>query len=537
MYLSDKFFSGSGSDRHPSTLPMEGVGGGVGVGRSSDADADADADVVADHDVDRDHLRGDRGKPPMRPDRKGNGRDKRGRRVGEAWDFESERDVFQSRDKLPRSLSQREEKLRPPLPTEFYRPSGAQEETHSSHPASPDSERAMVTQSAKTTTRSGGTGVGSGSVRRTHDVSGTSVSGRRISPPTSSTRSPESVGASPDASRIREDPNLVASLMSEEGSGGMTGLVGEMAQLRLELDQMRKNVTDMRKFFKQSVRAEMKKRQRAAITIQRVFRGYLVRRKIGITTLSSSLNTSFRHAVLIHRRLGLVRLQDVPVTPSSALVIRRARLEGRKSLTKIQALVRGVLVRSRFMRFLEQQYAVVKIQKVWRGYSCRKFCGKKGLWSKHQYEQDRQRSRREWDATVKDLHERLEKESRQRTLQERALRYLWEEMKSVHHEMETLRGREQHRAARVIQKAWKEHQIVKRKLVKNVPRSLESQKRIELLEKEVRFLGEQLESLLTLFGDQMNDDDQEVDVVPDKSHLSDEEDQEQEERRNPLHKA
>jgi hypothetical protein len=507
-YLSDKFFTGDGSKPNPSSLPME------------------EGDLPRE-----DHG----GKPPMRPDRKHDVHRKGGKRVrkvGEAWDFESERDVFQSRDKLPRSLSQRGGKPRSPLPTEF----------HPSQPIPPDSDGVTGSEGGAGESNSP-SGAG---VKRTHpDVSGTSVSGRRISSSSSSTRSPESVesvesvGASPDASRIREDPTLVASLMSEEDSGGVAvaGLVGEMSQLRSELDQMRKNVTDMRKFFKQSVRAEMKKRQRAANAIQRVFRGHLVRKKMGISTLSSSLNTSFRHAVLIHRRLRLVRLEDVHVASSSAMSIRRARLEGNSNLAKAQALIRGVLVRSRFVRFLEQKNAVVKIQKVWRGYRCRRACGREGSWLELQHEHDRQRKQREWDATVKDLHERIAKEARQRALQERALRYLWEEMKGVHHEMEALSGREQNRAARVIQRAWKEHRhrVANQRRIKEYPLPLGSQRRIESLEKEVHFLGEQLESLLALFGDQMDVDAPEVENVDGKDCLGDKE--EEEERRNPLHRS
>ncbi len=107
-------------------------------------------------------------------------------------------------------------------------------------------------------------------------------------------------------------------------------------------------------------------------------------------------------------------------------------------LTKVQALIRGLLVRKRFNLFKKQQSSIVRLQSWFRGQLTRKKLEEQGVWTKLREKKEELLCCKKCKETEKEMlmmmqkissmGEEIEENKKQKTQHEKALRYLFEQV-------------------------------------------------------------------------------------------------------------
>ena len=161
---------------------------------------------------------------------------------------------------------------------------------------------------------------------------------------------------------------------------------GSIHKMNLELNKLKKQVQEMRKYFKFWVRKEGQTRTRNATKIQSVVRSYLSRRSLymnnprfrKIHTKNIANKTSTTDEERLKKQYPTINSLILPAVWSDQLY--RKSKQGNPtgaseidhSATHIQRIYRGYKIRKLLSLIKLQKEAILKLQSRWRGYIIRK---------------------------------------------------------------------------------------------------------------------------------------------------------------------
>lgn len=270
---------------------------------------------------------------------------------------------------------------------------------------------------------------------------------------------------------------------SAHGDGGGSG--GPSAA---ELAKTVKHVAEMRRYFKVWVKTEQRRRVAAALAVQRVWRGFRTRWRV-----SDELSDS--DFVRSRARRGLSARDTLRVLgPETAAFRRRMRRQypplssivcaprparpgpqgaEDRAVTRIQALLRGVFVRSSLVIILLHRMAATAIQAQWRGHRVRAvrsgavlLPGVAGIARgphRPTYLRDivapmlqpLEAEIRALRRTAEAAHRQAAEAEAARKAQDEALQYLWDEVSSLRRQARERDARDRVAGARRIQSFWR----------------------------------------------------------------------------------
>ena len=240
---------------------------------------------------------------------------------------------------------------------------------------------------------------------------------------------------------------------------------------KAEFHILEEKMREMRKFYRLLLRQEISKRERAVIKMQAVARGYLVRRRLGLHKRYPCITRCRK--ILEQRRLFALWGPPAPsitrfsgrylASPDQIALYRKLprsslmdRTESkswsklgldRRQTIKAQSIVRGFVVRLRLARYRQQHAAATKIQALWRGFRWRRLLAYRqrmsSQWNSHEQPDGHCAAGAVKMSPSADsqivflqrqfmrLEEILERERKERSAQDEAFRYLWEEVKTL----------------------------------------------------------------------------------------------------------
>ncbi|TPX47896.1 hypothetical protein SeMB42_g00202 [Synchytrium endobioticum] len=225
----------------------------------------------------------------------------------------------------------------------------------------------------------------------------------------------------PSSPFIADDPSIV------------TRQQQQIEKLTTQLSALTRQVLTLRRTFKQIILYQIKQCEPAAIKLQAVIRGFLIRKRLRDQKVFSwhRIPLTKRRRAIYYDKMALIEECSRISFAGDSVLSTSLDDNGAIAAVKIQSWFRAVMVRIRINEYTAFYKAAVRIQASWRGYQIRK-CNPnfqiallRRLTSRHA------KLNRELQAEVLITQQNLVNEVHERIVGEKILRRLYEEVETL----------------------------------------------------------------------------------------------------------